>query len=83
MDLIIIGKFYQQQPFIPIRLVVVNEQLEIMFNLLVYIFHLSIGLRMVGRGHEELDTEDSVCLRPEDGGELRVSVGHDRRGEPM
>ena len=50
MDLVIIGKFGNQNPVVPVILSLVYKEAEELLDLLVDVFSLAVCLRVVGRG---------------------------------
>ncbi len=67
----------------PVVLSLVDEYPEILIQLLVYPFSLSIRLWMPSRQSCELDSEKSVELLRECGDELGSTVRYDIVGETM
>ncbi|KAG5728435.1 hypothetical protein E4T56_gene19020 [Termitomyces sp. T112] len=62
MNMVVVLEFGIGEEFVPVVLALVAEEVEILFQLLVYMLHLAIGLRMVGSGGVELYSEQSVEL---------------------
>jgi len=48
MDLVIVGKLGYGNPFIPVILVLVDKESEELLDLLVGLFHLTVGLWVIG-----------------------------------
>ncbi len=71
VDFVVICELCQRQPVCPIVLLMSHEDLEIGFCLLVHALCLAIGLRVVGCGGSQLNSEE--------GGELAGEVGHEGR----
>ena len=76
MDVVVVLELCQGQQVSPVILPLVGEQSEILLQLLVNLFRLSVSLRMVGRSGCNLDSEHPVKLSGEFRNELRSTVGH-------
>ena len=50
MGCVIVCKLYKGEPFLPVILLVVDEHLKELFDTLVHVFSLGIGLGVVGSG---------------------------------
>jgi hypothetical protein len=48
VDLIVVGKFSKGNPVKPVILLLVDEELYILLNLLIDLFHLTISLWVIG-----------------------------------
>ena len=55
--MVVVLELGHRKEFVPIVLPFTYEQAQVLFQLLVYSFGLSIRLRVVGRGGRESDTE--------------------------
>jgi len=55
MDPIIVGELCYRQPFIPIVLVLIYEELQELLDFLIDPLCLTIGLQVVSGGHRDLD----------------------------
>ncbi|KNZ81309.1 hypothetical protein J132_02081 [Termitomyces sp. J132] len=62
MNMVVVLEFSIREEFIPVILALIAEEVEILFQLLVYTLHLAIGLWIVGSGGVELYSEQSVEL---------------------
>ena len=71
MNLVVVGKLGDAEPVEPVVLVMVDEETEVLFQLLVDPFRLSIGLRVVRRGGVVLDAQELVKVRHE----VRLKLG--------
>ncbi|KAG6876046.1 hypothetical protein C0992_001178 [Termitomyces sp. T32_za158] len=58
MDMVVVLEFGLQEELVPVILVLVPEESEVPFKLLVDAFGLAVRLQVVGSGHMELDVED-------------------------
>ena len=74
MNSIIVGKFGNQDPFIPIILSLIDKELEELLNLLFDMFGLSVCLQVVSCGHSHFNTKDLAESTHEFGDELSPSV---------
>jgi hypothetical protein len=54
---IIVAELCNRKPFIPIVLTLIDEDTKILFDVLVHLFHLSIGDQMEGSGSVLFDTQ--------------------------
>ena len=50
MDMIVVCKLSEQEEFVPIILVLIDKKSEVLFQLLVDVFSLTISLQVVGCG---------------------------------
>ncbi len=83
MDLIVVGKLHKGEPVNPVILSVIDEDLEVFFNLLVNLFGLAVGLQVESHGGILRDVEHSVEFLHEVGYELRSSVRDDNLRHTM
>ena len=74
--MVVILELCQRQQVGPVILSLVGEQSEILLQLLVNPFCLSVSLQMVGHGGCNLDSEHPVKLSGEFCNELWSAVGH-------
>jgi hypothetical protein len=58
VDLVVVGKFCNGEPLYPVILVMVDKDVEVLLNLLVDLFHLSVCLRVECCGEVCLDSEE-------------------------
>ncbi|KAG5349076.1 hypothetical protein C0989_006168 [Termitomyces sp. Mn162] len=65
VNMVVVLEFGIREEFIPVILALVAEEAEILFQLLVYMLHLAIGLWMVGSGGVELYSKQLVELAGE------------------
>ncbi|KAG5329881.1 hypothetical protein C0989_009217, partial [Termitomyces sp. Mn162] len=65
MNMVVVLQFSIGEEFVPVILVLVAEEAEILFQLLAYALHLVIGLWVVGSGGVELYSEQPVELLDE------------------
>ncbi|KNZ81144.1 hypothetical protein J132_03136 [Termitomyces sp. J132] len=63
--MVVVLKFAVREEFVPVILVLIAEEAKVLLQLLVYTFHLAIGLWVVGSGGVELYSEQSVELSSE------------------
>jgi len=71
VDVVIVLEFRHRQKICPVVLPFTSEQPEVLLELLVYPFRLTIRLRVVGGSLSRFDPEQSVEL----GSELRCELG--------
>ena len=60
MDMIVVCKLSEREEFIPIILALVDKKSEVLFQLLVEVFSLTVGLWVVGCGGRQIDSNQSV-----------------------
>ena len=60
MDMIVVCKLSEWEEFVPIILALVDKKSEVLFQLLVDAFGLTIGLWVVGCGGRQSDSNQSV-----------------------
>ncbi|KAG5348756.1 hypothetical protein C0989_008455 [Termitomyces sp. Mn162] len=65
VNMIVVLEFGIGEEFVLVILALIAEEVEILFQLLVYTLRLAIGLRMVGSGGVELYSEQLVELAGE------------------
>ena len=80
--MVVVLEFRERKEVFPVVLSLVDEQPEVLFQLLVDTFRLSVTLRVVGRSGCYLDSEYTVQLSSEFRYELWTSVGNDPPGSP-
>ncbi|KNZ78834.1 hypothetical protein J132_09761, partial [Termitomyces sp. J132] len=83
MNMVVVLEFSIGEEFVPVILVLVAEEVEILFQLLVYMLCLAIGLWIVGSGGVELHSEQSVELVGELHYELQSPIQDIGIGEAM
>ncbi|KNZ76401.1 hypothetical protein J132_10511, partial [Termitomyces sp. J132] len=83
VNMVVVLEFGIRKEFVPVILVLVAEEAEILFQLLVYILCLAIGLWMVGSGGVELYSKQSVELAGELHHELQSPIQDIGIGEAM
>ena len=74
LDFVIISEFSEGEPCRLVFFSVVREGANVLFNLLIGTFGLTIGLRMEGSRKTGLDTQEALQFRGKLGCELRASV---------
>ena len=74
---VIMGEFRVGDVVGPRSGVVATEDLEISFNFLVYLFGLSVRLRVIGSGEGEVILQEFSKFSSKGGCELRASVRDD------
>ena len=60
MDMIVVCKLSEREEFVPIILVLVDKKSEVLFQLLVDAFGLTVGLWVVGCGGCQFDSDQLV-----------------------
>jgi len=83
MNSIVVGKFGNRDPFVPIILSLVNKKPEELLDLLVDMFSLSVNLWVVSHGHSHFNTKDLAESPHEFGDELSPSVTDHFFGEAV
>ncbi len=83
MDAVVVRELSEREPVTPICLSVIDKDSEVLLDLLVYSFGLSIGLRVEGCGHVRGNVEHLIKFLHELGDELRTAVGDDDLGHSM
>ena len=69
------SKFGHREEIGPVFRFIRSKQLKVGFQLLIYSFHLSIHLWVIGCGQGDIIIEESGKLLGKDGGELRSPIG--------
>ena len=77
MNVVVVLELCKGEEIGPIVLSLVDEELEVLFKLLIYLFSLTISLRVVRRSSSQLDFEQSVKFLSELSHELGSPIGHD------
>ena len=75
--MIVVLELCQQKQFIPVVLPLIDKEVEILFQLLVDLLHLSITLQMVGCSGSQLYAKEVVELSHQLHYKLWTSVGND------
>ena len=83
MDPIVVGKFSKGDPFKPIILTLVDEELKVLLNLLNDLLSLTISLWVVGCGSGNLDAKKLVQLSHELGDKLSSMIADNFLWETM
>ncbi len=83
VDAIVVRKLSEREPVSPICLSVIDKDLEVLLNLLVHLFGLSVGLWVEGRGGIRCNVEHPVKFLHELGDELWATVGYDNLGHSV
>ncbi|KNZ75229.1 hypothetical protein J132_03884, partial [Termitomyces sp. J132] len=65
VNMVVVLEFSIGEEFVPVILTLIAEEVEILFQLLVYVLHLTVGLWVVGSGGVELYSKQSVELPSE------------------
>ena len=81
--MIVVCEFAEGEELVPVVLLLVYEEAEELFELLVNSFSLTIHLWVVCGGRHEFNTKKVVELAGEVGDELRASVGQDGTTGPV
>lgn len=79
----VIGKFCKRDPFKAIILMLIDEEVEVLLNLLVDPFSLTISLWVIGCRGGNFNTKELVQLMHELGYKLCASVTDDLLGKSM
>ena len=58
--MVVVCKLSEQKKFVPIILALADKKSEVLFKLLVDAFSLTAGLRVVGCGGRQFDSDQSV-----------------------
>ncbi|KAG5348957.1 hypothetical protein C0989_006915, partial [Termitomyces sp. Mn162] len=58
MNVVVVLELSIREEFVPIILVLVAKEVEVLLQLLLYVFGLAVGLQVVGSGGVELHAED-------------------------
>ena len=72
--MIVVGKFSNRAPFIPIVLLLIDKKLEELLDLLIDMFSLSVRLQVVIHGCGHFNTEDLAESMHKFGDKLSPSV---------
>ena len=83
VDVVVVGKLGKREEGMPVVLSLSDKDLQILFQLLVNSFSLSVRLWVVGCGGCALDPEQPVQFLHECSDKLWSSVGHDLSRETM
>ena len=81
--MVVVGKLGKQKEGMPVVLSLSNKDPQILFQLLVNLFSLSVRLQVVGCGGCALDPEQPVQFLHERGDKLRSSVGYNLSREAV
>jgi hypothetical protein len=76
VDVVVVGELGCRQELIPVVLFVAREDTDKLFELLVDVFGLAVGLRMVSGGCSRLNTDEAPQLASELSNELWTMVGN-------
>jgi len=77
VDVIIVGELRQGEECVPVVLSFSDEDPQVLFQFLVDLFCLSIGLRVISGRCRGLNSQQLVQLLHDGGDELRSAVGYD------
>jgi len=77
MNLVVVLKFHKWQEPDPVILFLVGEELEILFQFLVDLFHLPVSLKVVGCGGCQLNSKEPVEFLGEFCHKLGTSIQDD------
>jgi hypothetical protein len=73
---VVVGELGGRQELIPVILFVAREDTDELFELLVDVFSLAVGLQMVSGGGSRFNTNEAPQFAGEIGDELRTTVGN-------
>jgi hypothetical protein len=74
VDVVVVRKLSCWQELIPAVLFVAHEDTDELFELLVDVFGLAVGLQMVSSGRSRFDTDEAPQFASELGNELWTTV---------
>jgi hypothetical protein len=74
--MVVVGELGYQQELIPVVLFIACEDMDKLFELLVDVFGLTVGLWMVSGGGGRFDTDEAPQFASELGNELRTMIGN-------
>jgi hypothetical protein len=74
VNVIVVLKLCKGKELVPIILPLIDKDTEILLELLINPFRLSVALRMICRGSRQFDSEESIQLLSELGNKLRAAV---------
>ena len=77
------NEFSHGEVLVPVALMSASIEAEVLFNILVSTFCLTVGLRVIGSGEVRLNPELSEEGAHDLGGELRSSITNKSEGETM
>jgi len=83
VNLIVVGKFSDRDPFIPIILSLIGKEAEELLDFLIDMLSLSIRLQVVIHGCGHFNTKDLTESMHEFGDKLSPSVANHFLGEAM
>ena len=80
---VVVGEFRKGEQMLPVILLIVDEDLKVLLEDLVYLFCLPISFRMICHGEVGLDAKQLTQGPPETGDEMFPTVGDDVGRGPM
>ena len=83
VDVVVVGKLSKWKKGMPVVLPLSDKDPQVLFQLLVNSFSLSICLQVVGCGGCSFNSEQPVQFLHECGNKLQSSVGHDLSWETV
>ena len=83
MDVVVILEFHKGEKVVPVILSLVDEEQEVLLELLINLFCLSVALRVVCSGGSQLDSKESVKFLHELCHKLGASIRYHFPGQSM